>query len=155
MSERLRLADERGSTLAELPLAMLWVFLVIFGLTESARLVLAYSTLAQSARAGTRYAIVHGIYRTGSCTPDIPDGSYGMAGPEDDPPCVVAEAMRITTAAGLSSASVNVKVRYPDGTNKIGAPVTVTVTYPFKSVLPLLTPFGVTIGSTSQGRICY
>jgi len=29
------------------------------------------------------------------------------------------------------------------------------VSYPFTSVLPLITPFSVVIGSTSEGRICY
>lgn len=152
MSQRGRLRSERGATLVELPLAMLWVLTVIFGLTESGRLMLAYTTLCDAARAGTRYAIVHGSYRTGDCTPD---DLNGRAGPSDDPACVVRVVKNVATAAGLSSASIGVQVRYPDGTNNIGTRVTVKVSYPFTSVLPLIVPFSVTIGSTSEGMICY
>jgi Flp pilus assembly protein TadG len=152
MNTPIRLRHERGSTLVELPLALLWVFTVIFGLAESGRLMLAYTTLCDAARAGTRYAIVHGSYRTGDCTQDA---LGGQAGPADDPPCVVQVVQNVATAAGLSSGSLGVQVRYPDGTNKIGARVTVKVSYPFSSVLSLLVPFSVTIGSTSEGIVCY
>jgi Flp pilus assembly protein TadG len=152
MSWRRWLKQERGSTLVELPLALLWVFTAVFGLAESGRLMLAYTTLSHAARAGTRYAIVHGSYRVGDCTSaDL----NGTAGPSDDPPCVVRVVQNVATAAGLSTGSLGVQVRYPDGANDIGKRVTVKVSYPFSSVLPLLTPFSVTIGSTSEGVICY
>jgi hypothetical protein len=126
--------------------------MVTFGLAESARLMLAYNTLSNAARAGTRYAIVHGSYRTGNCTQDQLDG---QAGPSDDPACVVRVVQNLATAAGLSSGSLGVQVRYPNGTNRIGDPVKVTVSYPFTSVLSLIKSFSVTIGSTSEGMICY
>lgn len=147
-----RLRNQRGSTLMELPLALIWVFTVMFALTESGRLVLAYTTLCDAARAGTRYAIVHGSYRTGACTSAALDGK---AGPSDDPACVISVVQNVATAAGLSAASLGVQVRYPDAKNDIGARVTVKVSYPFASVLPLIKPFSVTIGSTSEGIICY
>ena len=152
MSKRGRLRDERGSTLVEVPLAFLWVFTVMFGMAESARLMLAYTTLADAARAGTRYAIVHGSYRTGS-------GVDGPSGPGNTGN-VVDQVKAVTTAAGMSSSNVTVtdtvsEPMYPDGTNNIGARVKVKVSYPFTSVLPLLAPFSVTIGSTSEGMICY
>ena len=152
MRKGTRLRNERGSTMLELPFALIWVFLVIFGLTESARLMLAYTTLADAARAGTRYATVHGSYRTGACTQDALDGK---AGPSDDPACVVRIVKNVATAAGLSSGSLGVQVRYPDGTNNVGASVTVRVSYPFTSVLPIIVPFNVTVGSTSGARICF
>jgi len=144
--------SERGSTLVEVPLAFLWVFTVMFGLGESARLMLAYTTLCDAARAGTRYAIVHGSYRTGS-------GVDGPSGPGNTGN--VADVVKqITTAAGLPASKVTVsdsptEPMYPDGTNNIGARIRVKVSYPFTSVLPLLAPFSVTIGSTSEGMICY
>jgi hypothetical protein len=151
MSERGRPRNQRGSTLAEVPLAFLWVFTAMFGLTESARLMLAYTTLSDAARAGTRYAIVHGSYRTGS-------GIDGPSGPGKTAN-VVTVVKQITSAAGLSSSKVTVDdtdtTMYPDGTNNIGARVKVKVSYPFTSVLSLIVPFSVTIGSTSEGTICY
>ena len=152
MSERRRQKKERGSTLVEVPLALLWVFTAVFGLTESGRMMLAYTTLSHAARAGTRYAVVHGSYRLGNCASDDLNGA---AGPSDDPPCVVRVVQNVATAAGLSTVSLVVQVRYPDGANNIGKRVSVKVSYPFTSVLPLLVPFSVTIGSTSEGMICY
>jgi Flp pilus assembly protein TadG len=152
MKHRRSLNKARGVAMIELLLTLPMVFTAIFGLAESARLMLAYTTLSEAARAGTRYAIVHGSYRIGDCT----DAALnGKAGPSDDPPCVVRVVKNVATAAGLSSASLTVKVLYSAGTNKIGDPVSVKVTYPFSSVLTLIVPFSVTIGSTSEGRICY
>jgi Flp pilus assembly protein TadG len=150
--ERTHLRNERGSTLLELPLALIWVFTVIFGLTEAGRLTLAYTTLADAARAGTRYAIVHGSYRTGS-------GVDGPSGPGNTGN-VTTVVKQVTSGAGLSASNVTVydtgtEPMYPDGTNKIGARVKVKVSYPFTSVLPMIVPFSVTIGSTSEGMICY
>lgn len=152
MSSRQCLRKQRGSTLVEVPFAILWVLLVIFGLTEAARLMLAYTTLAEAARAGTRYAIVHGSYRTGSGV-DGPSGPGNTANVE-------AVVKKVTTAAGLPAANVTVydsdaEPMYLDGTNNIGARVRVKVSYPFSSVLPLLMPVSVTIGGTSAGVICY
>jgi Flp pilus assembly protein TadG len=150
MTKPARVRNERGATLVEVPLALIWVFLAVFGLTEAGRMVLAYTTLADAARAGTRYAIVHGSYRTGSCTSVALDG---QAGPSADPPCVVAVVKGITTAAGFSTATVHVS--YPNGTNKIADPVTVSVSYDYKAVLPMLPIPAVTLKSTSEGTICY
>jgi Flp pilus assembly protein TadG len=154
MKEQKRRGNQRGATLVEVPFALLWVFTALFGMTESARVMLAYTTLCEAARAGTRYAIVHGSYRTGGCTRDTLDGK---AGPADDPLCVVRIVEDAVSAAGLSTASdrLTVQVRYPDSTNNIGHPVKVTVSYSFSSILPLLAPFSVPIGSTSEGMICY
>jgi hypothetical protein len=146
------LNNEQGSTLVELPFALLWVFLVIFGLTASAKLMLTYTTLAEAARAGTRYAVVHGSYRMGS-------GIDGPSGPGNTAN-VATVVKQVTSAAGLSASSVTVydtvaAPMYPDGTNNIGARVRVSVSFPFSSNLPLIPPFTVTIGSTSEGTICY
>jgi len=152
MSSRQCLSNERGATLLEVPFALLWVLLVIFGLTESGRLMLAYTTLAEAARAGTRYAIVHGNYRTGGGV-DGPSGPGNTANVE-------AAVKKVTTAAGLPATKITVydtgtEPMYLDGTNNIGGRVRVKVSYPFTSVLPLLAPFSVTIGGTSEGIICY
>lgn len=152
MKPRQRLSKQRGATLVEVPFALLWVFLVVFGLTESSRLMLAYTTLAEAARAGTRYAIVHGSYRTGSGV-DGPSGPGNTANVE-------AVVKKVTAAAGLPDTKITVydtgtEPMYLDGTNNIGARVRVKVSYPFTSVLPLLAPVSVTIGGISAGVICY
>jgi hypothetical protein len=152
MRGRTRLGGARGSTAVELPFALLWVFTVIFGLTESARMIVVYNALCEAARAGVRYAVVHGRYRTGS-------GANGPSGPGNNEN-IITVVKQVTTAAGLLATNVTVydtdaDPMYPDGTNHTSARVRVKVSYPFTSVLPMIVPFSVTIGSTSEGTICY
>lgn len=142
--------SERGSSLVEAALVLPLLLTVMFGIAESGRVMLSYSALADAARAGTRYAIVHGTNRTGS-------GVDGPSGPGNTSN-VDSAAKTITRAAALPDANVTVTVAYPSG-NSIGAPVTVTVSYPFNFVLPVAVPFHllptITLGSTSQGMICF
>jgi Flp pilus assembly protein TadG len=137
--------------MVELGLVLPVVLLMIFGVIECGRLMLTYTTLAHAARAGTRYAIVHGSYRTGS-------GLDGPSGPGNTGN-VTTVVKNIATAAGLSLANLQVidtvaNPMYPDGTNDIAALVKVRVTYSFSSIVSIV-PLSVTLGSTSEGRICY
>jgi Flp pilus assembly protein TadG len=128
------------------------LLIVTFGIVEAGRLMLAYTTLANAARAGTRYAIVHGSYRKGS-------GVDGPSGPGNTGN--VADVVHnLTTAAGLAVGDVTVtdtdaEPMYPDGTNNVGARVRVRVSYPFSVIVPLVPLPAVTLGSTSEGTICY
>jgi Flp pilus assembly protein TadG len=137
--------NERGATMLEFALILPVLLTVMFGIMESGRLMSTYVALAGAARAGTRYAIVHGSDRTGTGA----DGPSGAGNTSN----VVTVVKNITSAGGLSG-SVSVDVEYPYG-NAIGDPVTVTVSYPFNAVVLPLIPLTVTLGSTSQGTICY
>jgi hypothetical protein len=44
---------------------------------------------------------------------------------------------------------------YPDGTNDVGARVRVKVSYDFSVIIPLIPLPDVTLGSISEGTICY
>jgi Flp pilus assembly protein TadG len=144
---------ERGATMVEVVLIVQLLLTVTFGIVECGRLFLAYTTLTNAARAGARYAIVHGHYRTGS-------GVDGPSGPGSN--ANVADVVHsVTTAAGLPASSVIVtdsvdEPMYPDGTNNVGARVRVKVSYNFSAiVLPLIPLPSVPLGSTSEGTICY
>jgi Flp pilus assembly protein TadG len=142
-----RLRDERGAALAEFSLVAAIMLAVLFGVIEIGRLMLVYTTLADAARAGARYAIVHGALRTGS-------GVDGPSGPSDNPPQVVTVVTNITTAAGLLPAHLTVTVHYPNGTNTTSSPVTVRAAYAYVPV-SLFLPLTVNLGSTTEGMICY
>jgi len=58
-------ADEGHGTI-EFALISVMFTLVLFSVVEVGRMVLVYTTMANAARAGARYAIVHGGDRTGS-----------------------------------------------------------------------------------------
>jgi len=143
-----RARTQRGGTLVELTLVLTLVLTMLLGVLEVGRLLFTYTTLAQAARSGVRYAITHGALRAGS-------GVNGPSGPGNDPTQVKAAVTNITSAAGLTTGLISTPiVTYPDGTNTAGSRVSVTVTYPFSTVVPLL-PLNVTLTSTSEGTICY
>lgn len=55
----LRLADERGQTLAEFAMVIPLILLLLMGTVDLGRAVFSYNTLAQAARVGSRTAIVN------------------------------------------------------------------------------------------------
>jgi Flp pilus assembly protein TadG len=142
-----RFRDEHGQAAIEFSLVVLLMVIVVFGVIEVGRLALIYNTLADAARAGARYAIVHGSY-SGS-----PSGLGNTS-------AVETQVTNITSIAGLS---VTPTVSYPNaGTgdssgNLTGDRVSVTASYSYVPVIGLaaFTPLQVTLTSTSEGRICY
>ncbi|HTF63614.1 MAG TPA: TadE/TadG family type IV pilus assembly protein [Edaphobacter sp.] len=144
---------DEGSNLIEFSLIALMFFIVMLGVVEMGRMVLVYTTVANAARAGARYAIVHGGNRTGS-------GATGPSGPGSPTVCICPQVKTVVqnfASAGLVTVSnLTVTVAYPNGVNTAGSPVNVTVTYPYD---PLVTYFNsllnVTLGSTSEGVITF
>jgi Flp pilus assembly protein TadG len=138
--------------MVEFVLTIQLLLIVLFGMIEAGRLMLAYTTLAKAARAGSRYATVHGSYRRGS-------GVDGPSGPGNT--ANVADVVRsLTTAAGLAASNVTVtdtdaEPMYPNGANSIGARVRVKVSYPFNVIVRLVPLPAITLVSTSEGTICY
>ena len=109
---------QRGAVMVEVTLVIQLLLMVTFGIVEVGRLMLAYTTLSNAARAGARYAIVHGSYRTGS-------GIDGPSGPGNTAN-VATVVHGLTTAAGLPAGSVIITdtvaaPMYPDGTNTVGS----------------------------------
>jgi Flp pilus assembly protein TadG len=143
-----RWKPDRGSTIFEFSLVAFMFIIVLLGVVEMCRMVLVYTTLANAARAGARYAIVHGANRTGS-------GVDGPSGPGS-----VTQVQTVVTnfakAGLLDTTKLTVTVAYPNSNNNAGSPVSVTTSYPYD---PLVTYFnsilGTTMGSKSQGVITF
>jgi hypothetical protein len=106
-------------------------------------MLVVYTTLANAARVGTRYAIVHG----------------------SDSSATVAQVQAVVTgylwAAPMNGGNATVNVTYGGtgcgtaATTAVpGCNVTVAVTYPFTPLISYF-PLSVTLGSTSQGVIAY
>ncbi len=143
-----RLTTDEGGSLIEFPLISVMFVLLLLGVVEVGRLMLVYTTMANAARAGARYAIVHGSDRTGS----------GVNGPSASGSATqVQTVVQDFASAGLLTVSnLVISVTYPDGTNTPGSRVSVRVTYAYD---PLVSYFNkslnVTLGSTSQGVITF
>ncbi len=138
-------------------LVALFLFVVIVGIIQTILLMYAYSTLANSAKEGVRYAIVHGT------------GNSNCSGPgTTGPPAVTCSD---TSGANVQTAVVNfaalsfqnvqashVTVDYnPNGANGVacnvpGCLVRVTVAYPYQPVFGFSWP-SFTLYAAADGRI--
>jgi len=110
-----RVLGRRGATMVEFALFFVIFMVLTVGLMELGRAVWTYVTLSHAARAGGRYAIVHG-----SINP-IPDDGLS-----------VTDVVR-QNAIGLTGSDVGVTVSY-DTANKQGSVVQIEVSYPFRFI---------------------
>jgi Flp pilus assembly protein TadG len=135
----------KGMALVEFALVAFVLFIVIFGIVEMERLLLVYTTLANAARGGVRYAIVHGSDRTGS----------GVNGPSSaGSTSNIQNTVKALAGAGaLNTASLVVTVNYLDGTNTPGSRVSVQAGYPYDPFTAV--PLGVNLSSVSEGVITF
>jgi Flp pilus assembly protein TadG len=142
-----RWRGDRGSSLVEFSLIAFMFIIVLLGVVEMGRMVLVYTTIANAARAGARYAIVHGS-----------DQTVSSSGPGS--PCTCPQIQTVVknfASAGLVNTSLlTITVNYPNGVNTPGNPVQVTVTYPYDPLVKYFSSLlNDTMGSTSEGVITF
>ena len=141
----IRWSRDRGATLVEFAMVVFLLIIVLLSIVEMGRLVLVYTTMANAARAGARYAIVHGG-----------DLSSGASGPAADPAAVITVVKDFASAGLLNTDNLVVHVTYPSGLNTAGYPVVVTTSYVYD---PLVSYFdsslSVMLGSESEGVITF
>ncbi|MCU1337809.1 MAG: pilus assembly protein [Bryobacterales bacterium] len=137
----------RGQTLVEFSLVAFLSVILLLSIVEISRMALVYTTVANAARAGARYSIVHGGTRTGS-------GVDGPSGPAQNPDQVLTVIRNFASAGLLSTSNLIITVNYPGASNAPGQLVSVTVIYPYD---PLTTyfPLQVRLGSMSEGVIAF
>lgn len=137
----------RGQTLVEFALVSVLSVLMLLSIVEISRMALVFTTTANAAREGARYAIVHGATRSGT-------GVDGPSGPGSNPAEVVAVIKNFASAGLLTPGNLIITVAYPGASNDPGQLVAVKVIYPYD---PLTTyfPWQVRMGSTSRGVIAF
>jgi Flp pilus assembly protein TadG len=140
---------EKGAVQIEFALVALTLVLLFFGIVEMERMLLVYTALANSARAGVRYAMVHGSDRSGSgITGPSSSGSYGN----------VQNTVKAVASAGtINTANLTINVSYTAcpgcNSNDPGSTVSVQVIYPYDPFTAL--PLKVNLSSTSEGVITF
>ena len=138
--------NSEGQTLVETGLSLAILFTMLFALIETGMALYSYNFVSESAREGSRYAMVRGS----SCTS----------------PCTAATAASVQTYVqslgypGLNSSNVTVTTTWPDTgssctpsvtpCNNPGNNVVVKVTYAFPWSIPFLPSRTLTMGSTSE-----
>ncbi len=136
---------EKGSALIEFTFVALLLCLLLLVFIDFARLLLVYNGVTDSARAGTRYAIVHGANRTGAGV----DGPSGTGGHD----WVDTVVKNFASSAMLNPDNLTITVTYTPQ-NNIGDLVQVTVDYPYDPFMGYF-PLSFTLRGRSQGRIAY
>jgi Flp pilus assembly protein TadG len=142
---RSRRNSRRGASLIEFSFVAFMLVLVLVASFEFDRMVLVYSSVADSSRAGLRYAIVHGSTRSTSVG-DPPSGPSNYSN-------VVTVVNNFAGAATIDTTALTVTVSYPSGSNSPGSPVTVSVTYPYNPFVIL--PLSINLNSSTQGIIVF
>jgi Flp pilus assembly protein TadG len=129
--------SERGSELVEFAFAIVILGMLMFGVVDFGRAAFAYHFVSDSAREGTRYAIVRGA----ACT--------ALVGCNADPE-TIRTYVRSFATAGITPSQVNVDTNWPIESNSPsvcaltqndpGCFVRIKVSYPFHfTLLPLTT----------------
>ena len=140
---------ERGSGLVEFSLVAFLLVMLLVGVVEMCRMVLVYNDVSQAARAGVRYAIVHG-----SDNPATPDDikdvvkNFLSSAPVDtsnvlDPVITYGCLQPNCTAPSSSSTAIP------------GSTVQITVTYPYDPFVTYFPISGINLSSTSKGVITF
>lgn len=126
-------AGEGGSNIVEFALVLPLILTITFGLTDLGRAVYDYNTLANAAREGARFGVVQvdsqGLY-TPLATPGNAPGTY-TASAYANTSTIVGRSARIATTLDLSRLSVTVAAP----ALVYNAPLNVTVSYPFRTVM--------------------
>ena len=143
--------NESGQAAAEFVFAILFLMLFVAGIIEIIALVYTYNVLAESAKEGVRYAIVHGTGNTSSCSG--PGG--GGATCADSTAANVTTA--VTTYASYSlhdTSAMTITTTYPDSSSVAPNRVRVTVTYAYQPLFGLGWPT-LTVNAAAEGRIMH
>jgi Flp pilus assembly protein TadG len=141
--------SSRGQSLLEFAFVSLSLVMLLFGVIEMCRLVLVYTTIANAARVGVRYATVHGSNDSASVS------------------SIQSVVNGYLSAATVYTANATVNVCYDTSpstsdscTSSSGSPgvpgtgVTVKVSYPYNPITSYF-PIHVTLSSTSEGVITF
>ena len=143
-------AGEKGAVQVEFALVAFTLFLVVFATVEMERMMLVYTTLANSTKMATRYAIVHGYDRLGS----------GVTGPSTSASHANVDAVVtfLATAGTLDPNKLTITTTYTACTgcpasNYPGSTVSVEAVYAYDPFTVL--PLSVNLRSVSQGKIAF
>ena len=159
-----RLRSDHGQALVEFALITIFLFVMVLSILEMVMFMHTYSVLADSAKEGVRYAIVHGANNTYPAGPTCPCAKI------DGPPAPsMTAAEDPTTSYGVvktfaqyslhSTGGMTVTVTYgPADTpavtplNKTPNRVQVVVAYPYQPIFGLSWPT-VSVNAAAEGRI--
>ncbi len=158
-----RLRSDHGQALVEFALITIFLFVMVLSILEMVMFMHTYSVLADSAKEGVRYAIVHGANNAQASGPTCPCADI------DGPPAPSGTVAGYGSGYGVvksfaryslhATGGMTVTVTYgPADTpavtplNKTPNRVQVVVAYPYQPIFGLSWPT-VTVNAAAEGRI--
>ena len=145
---------EGGQALVEFALMVVFLMLLIVGFIELIGFGYTYNVLADSAKEGVRYAIVHGTGSTNCSGP----GSAAATPPITCPDTTGTNVKNSVTSYALYSlhntTAMNVTTTYVDSSSAPPSRIRVTVSYLYQPFFGLGWP-RVTVHAASEGRIMF
>ena len=138
---------EQGQAQVEFALSIMVVLVTVFFSWELLMAMYTASVMADAAKEGVRYAIVHGSNSTLCSGPNLSNPcAYDAPGDQ-----VVSTVKAYAKASLHDTSAISVTVSYPDGSNEPPSRVAVTVTYSYVPYINL--PFAPTLTTKAAGRI--
>jgi Flp pilus assembly protein TadG len=143
---------QRGQAAVEFALVVVFLVVLLVSILEMTMFIYTYAALTNAAKEGVRYAIVHGASAGATVTDTVKSLST---------PCATAASGSLLSTvqkyAALSlhnGSSIAINACYPDGDNKPGSAVQVSVSYPYQPIFGLRWA-SVTVSANSVGRIAF
>jgi hypothetical protein len=128
-------SHSRAQALVEFALVAPIFFLILFSIIDFGRYVYYVQVLNNAAREGARYAIVHGSAGIPSSGPP----PFGLTSSDPSGANVIAVVRKHSIGViGGGGAALTVTPDWLDGDNVRGHSVLVTVSYPFKTIIPIV-----------------
>ena len=150
--------SQRGQAAVEFALTITVLVFLLVGMLELTMFVYTYSVLADAAKEGVRYAIVHGASANNSSGPlgsTKTSTSWAACSTLDSGTDAVVSTVQTYAALSLHSTSaMKISVCYPDQSNNPGNAVQVSVSYLYQPLFGLGWP-KVNVSANSAGRIMF
>ena len=142
--------NRAGQAQIEFLVSVIVILVVVVGIIEMIALMYTYTVLADAAKEGVRYAIVHGCDLSGaSCSGTCPIACTDASGAN-----VTAYARQYLGASLHDPSAIPITVSYPSGDSKPTSLVRVTIAYPYQPFFGLGWPT-ITVRAKAEGRIFY
>lgn len=151
-------ARQAGQAMVEFMLVVIFLFVLFVSILQTILLLHAYNTLADAAKEGVRYAIVHGTGNSNCSGPGLPLATPPVTCSGTPYPNVQTVVTNFAAVSFQNVTAANVTVDYnPNSANGAACNVPsclvrVTVSYPYQPFFGLGWP-SVTLNAAADGRI--
>jgi hypothetical protein len=132
--------------LAEFALVAPFFFLVLFAIVEAGRFMFYYEVLNNATREGARYAIVNGVNTLGCSTGPPPPGESSCDPTGED----VKDEVRSAAFGVLGAGVIVTPIWHDPADNARGSTVTVSASYTYSSLIPIVPLPAITVEAESS-----